>query len=233
MNFKHTEHTKKYYSFSQEISSNLINYDWKSLFNLDVNMNQTNNTDNHGDLSYNFLKISSKLHIKIEETPDQKLNLFLNDPNVISVGRILLGSNAEIGLHKDDDYWTEKFYRIHIPINETGSIFFYGENRIKWEKNKVYIFDVMNVLHGGENKTDEIAEIIYVDISQNEVIEKENENLSRFKSRSQQVRLETMPSDLIFDIYKKFYSPKGGDHEYHYIDKMVKDVSWKNNNEDK
>ena len=60
MNFEHTEHTEKYYSLSQEISPNLIDYDWKSLFNLDVNMNQTNNTDNHGDLSYNFLKISCK-----------------------------------------------------------------------------------------------------------------------------------------------------------------------------
>lgn len=236
MKFQHTDHTERYYSNCRQISSNLIDYDWKSLFNLDVNMVQTDDYNNHGDLAYNFLKISSKLYTKIEKTPDQKLNDFLSDPNILSVGRILLGSNAEIGLHKDDDYWTEKFYRIHIPINETGAIFFYDGKKIKWEKNEVYIFDVMNVLHGGENKTEEIAEIIYVDITQNEIIIKEDENLSRLKSRSHQVCLEVMPSDLIFEVYKKFYSPEGEDSQHHYIDKVVKDFSWKswkNNKEDK
>lgn len=232
MKFKHTEHTQKYYSYAQEISNNLITYDWKSLFNLDVNMIQTKDYKNYGDLAYNFLKISSKLYTKIEATPDQKLNTFLNDLNILSVGRILLGPNTEIGLHKDDDYWTEKFYRIHIPINETGAIFFYDGEKIKWEKNEVYIFDVMNVLHGGENKTEETTEIIYVDISQNKII-KEEEHLGRIKSKSHQVCLEAMPSDLIFDVYKKFYSPEGGDSQHHYIDKVVKDFSWKNNNEDK
>lgn len=218
MNFKHTTHTQKYLKICEDLSKNLLNYSWESLPSLNIDLLKST-AENNQDLSYNFLKISSKISTKIEKTSDEKINLFLSDSNILSVGRILLGPKSNIVLHKDSDYWTEKFYRIHIPKNKVGAVFFYDSLEIEWEINKVDIFDVMGVTHGAKNNSDKTFELIYIDITQED---NSNKNSNIYSGR---VGLENVNSDLIFEIYKKFHS--SSDVSENYINQHVKHFNWK------
>ena len=216
--FKHTEHTQKYLKICENLSKNFLNYSWDSLPSLNIDLLKST-AENNQDLSYNFLKISSKISTKIETTPDSELNSFLNDSNVLSVGRILLGPKSNIVLHKDSDYWTEKFYRIHIPKNKTGAIFFYDDGEIEWETGKVDVFDVMGTTHGAKNDSSETFELVYIDITQ-----EDNKNKSS-NVYSGKIGLENVNSELVFEIYKKFHSSNSVAEDY--INEHVKHFNWK------
>lgn len=218
MNFSHTKHTKKYLKICEDLSKNLLDYSWESLPSLNIDLLKST-AENNQDLSYNFLKISSKISTKIEKTSDEHINLFLSDSNILSVGRILLGPKSNIVLHKDSDYWTEKFYRVHIPKNKVGAVFFYDNLEFEWETGRIDIFDVMGVTHGAKNDSNETFELIYVDITQED---NKNRNSNVYSGK---VGLENVNSDLIFEIYKKFHS--SNDVSSDYINEHVKHFKWK------
>lgn len=205
MIFKHTEHTKQYFSECKSLLNNFSQFKWNSVKTFNMNLTKGNigetmlGTEHH--VNYKFLKFSAKQFEHIENTEDENINYFLKDSNILSVGKITLGCHSNIGLHKDHDYWSKPFYRIHIPLNSPGTLFLYDEQKIIWKKNEVYIFDVMNVIHGAENNTDQDFEMVFVDITQqnNEQEQSQNTNLKHF----QKLFLETYSSDFILGAYKQ------------------------------
>jgi len=213
MIFKHTEHTQKYFSKSSELSEQLRKFDWTSVRGFGIDMNKGEDS-----LKYQFLKFSSKLFTKIQETKNKDIDTFLNDPNVLSLGIINVGAKSEVQLHKDHDYWSAPFHRIHIPIKNSGAYFIYGNERMVWETDKVYIFDVMGVSHGAVNDTDEDFEMVYVDITQSSSLEVEKKPLNAIAQEYQKKFLETVPHDLIFKEYKKQCTDEELQAENQYLD---------------
>jgi hypothetical protein len=213
MNFKHNEHTEKYFSKSLHLSEKLRKFDWSSVRGLSINMNSGDDS-----LKYQFLKISSKLLTKIQDTGDVHIDNFLNDPNVLSLGIINIGAKSDVQIHKDHDYWLVPFHRIHIPLKNSGAYFIYGDEKIVWKTDEVYIFDVMGVLHGAVNATDDDFEMIYVDISQSPVGQMEREPLNALAREYQKKFLETVPPDLIFKEYKKQCTEEELEAEEKYLD---------------
>lgn len=214
MHFKHTEHTQKYLSRCKELAKELTEYDWSSVRGFQIDF-----TKGDDSLKYQFLKFSSKLYTKIQETNNENINIFLNDPNVLSLGIIDVLAHSKVEIHKDHDYWSSLFYRIQIPVNAPGAIFIYDEEEIIWETEKVYIFDVMNTSHGARNDTDEDFQMIYIDISQDPIIE--NQNQHPFKamiSEYQKKVLDNIPHDLIFSEYKKYCTDEELKAQKEYLD---------------
>lgn len=212
------EQVISYKKILESIKEDLLNYDWDSLPNLEVNMMA--GSSNKGNLSYNFLKMSPKNAIKkIETTNNELINNFLLDCNILSVGRILMAPDTEISLHKDSEYWSQKFFRFHIPKNESKAIFRYGEKEIRWKKDEIYVFDVMNVVHGAFTDSCE-TEIIYVDITQ----EKQNCEEDKYEI----MNTKFLEMNKIFPGYKNFYSPRDSE-----VKKSVQNFSWKSVRNDK
>jgi len=211
--FNHTEHTQKYFSKSSELSEQLRKFDWTSVRGFGIDMNKGEDS-----LKYQFLKFSSKLFTKIQETKNKDIDTFLNDPNVLSLGIINVGAKSEVQLHKDHDYWSSLFYRIHIPLKNPGAYFIYGDEKIVWNMDMVYIFDVMGVSHGAVNDTDEDFEMVYVDITQSPSLKVEKKPLNVIAQEYQKKFLETVPPDLIFKEYKKQCTDEELQAENQYLD---------------
>jgi len=213
MSFQHTDHTQKCFFKSVELSDQLRNFDWKSVRGFGIHMNR-----GEDNLKYQFLKFSSKLFTKIEETGNEKIDIFLNDPNILSVGIITVGANSEVQVHKDHDYWSSLFYRIHIPLKNPGAYFIYGDEKIVWNMDMVYIFDVMGVSHGAVNPTDDDFKMIYIDITQNLVNVVNTNKFNDLTREYQQKFLETVPHDLIFKEYRKTCTKEELEAQNQYLD---------------
>lgn len=219
MKFKHTNHTQKYFSECKNIVNHFIKFDWSSTHGFSIDMNKGDD-----NLKYQFLKISSKLFTKIQETKNKRIDNLLNDPNVLSLGIINMSANSTVEIHKDHDYWSEPFYRMHIPLNSPGAYFIYDDEKIVWETEKVYIFDVMRVSHGAINETNDNFEMIYVDITQQPVVEKIKSPLDDLIKEYQEQVLETIPSDLIFTEYKKYCTEEELNAEKQYLDSYKRNL---------
>lgn len=196
MLFKHTDHTKKYFNKCHILLSEFFQINWKSISTFDIDFN-----NGDSDLKYKFLKISSKPFTKVEKTESIKINQFLSDLNILSCGIIELKPHSKVQIHKDHDYWIHPFYRIHIPLNSTGAFFIYDDEKIVWEREKVYIFDVMNIEHGAENATDEVFEMLYVDISQ-KFIEK-NSKINPSVDKIKNYFLENVNQEVILKFHNQ------------------------------
>lgn len=196
--FKHTEHTKKYFSKCLDLSKKLVEFDWENVKTFGIDMNSGD-----GGIGYQFLKFSSKLFVKIQETNNLDIDELLKDDNILSMGLIKINSGSSIPIHKDHDYWSSQFHRIHIPLKNSGAYFIYDEEKIIWKPGEVYIFNVMGIPHGAVNDTDDDFEMVYVDISK-EPIENTNKKQPNALAQEYQKKfLETVPDDLIFTEYKK------------------------------
>lgn len=221
MNFRHTEHTLKYFNKCKKLSNKLINYDWNNEkgFGIELSKDEDN-------LKYLFLKLSSKNFTKIQDTKQSELNQFLNDPNILSVGIIKMSAKSEVQMHKDHDYWSAPFHRVHIPINSPGAYFIYGNEKIVWETDEVYIFNVMSILHGAKNETDEEYQMIYVDISQEEQVkeQKRNKHLNKLAKEYQEKFLETVSSDLIISEHKNNCTEEELRAEKEYLDQYNRNL---------
>lgn len=213
MNFKHTEHTEKYFSKCLHLSKKLREFDWKNIKTFGIDMDSGD-----GGIGYKFLKFSSKLFVKIQETKNLEIDKFIKDDNILSIGIIKIDPHSGVPVHKDHDYWSAPFHRIHIPLRNSGAYFIYGEEQVVWETDKVYIFDVMGVSHGAVNETDEEFEMVYIDISQEPVIVKEKEPLNALAKEYQKKFLESVPRDLIFKEYKKQCTDEELEAEKKYLD---------------
>lgn len=214
MHFKHTEHTQKYFSKCKSLAEELTKYDWNSVRGFQIDFSKGDDS-----LKYQFLKFSSKLYTKVQETNSKNINKFLNDPNVLSLGIIDVLANSKVEIHKDHDYWSALFYRVQIPINAPGAVFIYGGEEIVWETEKVYIFDVMNVPHGAKNDTDQNFQMVYIDISQSAVTQTEQQKpVNTIMLEYQKKVLDNIPHDLIFNEYKKYCTEEELKAQEEYLD---------------
>lgn len=200
MNFQHNDHTRDYFYRCKKLSQKLREFDWESTPGFGINLSRGDD-----NLDYQFLKFSTKLFTKVERTHDDEINLFLNDPNILSLGVINVAAKSEVQIHKDHDYWSALFHRIHIPLNSTGAFFIYGDEEIVWQFGEIYIFDVMGVPHGAINRTDQDFKMVYVDITQNPVDESKKSRISSSSKEYQEKVFNDIAQDLILKEKEKSY----------------------------
>lgn len=157
-----SEYYQSYYNKMVSLVDDFCEYDWSKLEIMHVRLVQQDPDDK---MTYQFLKMDTKKYTNTIRTYNDNLDNFLNDPNVLAVGKIKLGPYTDVGMHVDPRYWSKDFFRSHIPMNTNGAKFIYKEEKILWVKKEVQMYDVTNVEHGGENQNDSESNVIFIDIA--------------------------------------------------------------------
>lgn len=124
---------------------------------------QTN--EENGRVEYAFKKIPRNLSEKLL-TPftDKVVAEFMKNDRIVAFTKIIVPAKQHVTPHYDNSYWGPEFFRSHIPLMDTEAYFTYGEDKIAWEKGKLYFFDVRNVMHSANNPSTEDFEFIAIDI---------------------------------------------------------------------
>ena len=124
-----------------------------------------NTEDENGKVEYAFKKIPRKVPDSLL-TPftNEKVANFMQSDRIIAFTKIIVPSGQHVAPHYDNSYWGPEFFRSHIPLMDTEAYFTYGDEKIIWEKSKLYFFDVRSVRHSADNYSDKDFEFISIDI---------------------------------------------------------------------
>jgi hypothetical protein len=124
-----------------------------------------NTTDQKGDIQYQFKKVPKKYPKNcFKPFTNKSVESFMEREEILAFTKIILPAGQHVTPHYDNSYWGPDFFRAHIPLMDTEAYFTYGDEKIVWEKGKLYFFDVRNFKHAADNYSDKDFEFIAIDI---------------------------------------------------------------------
>lgn len=89
---------------------------------------------------------------------------FFQDERILAFSKITIPAGQSVDEHIDTCYWPKEFFRIHIPLEDTEAVFYYGDEEVQWKFGEVYFFDVRHIKHGAKNKSGKDFSLLIVDI---------------------------------------------------------------------
>lgn len=81
--------------------------------------------------------------------------------------------NTELKPHRDPNLYREPYKRIQIPLeipDKEKCYMIWKGQKIHWNEGEYQVFDVMNVIHGGYNLSDNPMKFLFIDIRRNSLI---------------------------------------------------------------
>lgn len=156
------DYYQKLFKGLEDIKDQIMSEKFDPVKKLNVAWN-TNNQD--GKVEYSFKKLP-------REVPEQLLTPFthkvvgdfMKSDRIVAFTKIIVPAEQHVTPHYDNSYWGPEFFRSHIPLMDTEAYFTYGEEKIVWERGKLYFFDVRNVMHSANNYSKKDFEFIAIDI---------------------------------------------------------------------
>lgn len=121
--------------------------------------------DEIGRVEYAFKKLPRKIDNKLMiPFTNEKVKNYMKSDRIVAFTKITVPAGQHVTPHYDNSYWGPEFFRAHIPLMDTEAYFTYGDQKIVWEKGKLYFFDVRNVKHSADNYSNKDFEFVAIDI---------------------------------------------------------------------